>query len=204
MAPGGTSDAAPGRAPSKGRRWREAVAIFGLAAAAVLVVATFASSAQAGACAGADTLPTVGSTKAAARAATCLINKRRHHHHLRRLRTNKQLKKAARHHSSYMDQHSCFSHQCPGEPDLLHRLRQAGYIKPGLSKWSYGEDIAWGAATLGTPKEIVQAWMQSPEHRANILRRSFRDIGLGVSWGTPLTPTGVGGIYTADFGSRRG
>jgi len=175
-----------------------------VAAAVLLVVPTFAGSAQARACAGADILPTIGSTKAAARAATCLINNRRHQHHMRRLRPNRQLKKAARRHSSYMDQHSCFSHQCPGEPDLLHRLRRAGYIKTGLSSWSYGEDIAWGAATLGTPREIVKAWMHSPEHRANILRHSFRDIGVGVTWGTPLIPAGVGGIYTADFGARSG
>jgi uncharacterized protein YkwD len=168
-----------------------------------LLGAYFAGSAQARACPGADTLPTIGTTKVTARATVCLINKKRHRHHIRRLHVNTPLHHAARRHSSYMDKQSCFSHQCSGEPDLLQRLRKTDYLTPGLSRWAYGEDIAWGARTLGTPSEIVKAWMHSPEHRANILSRSFRDIGVGVVWGTPLSPVGIGGIYTADFGLRR-
>jgi uncharacterized protein YkwD len=44
--------------------------------------------------------------------------------------------------------------------------------------------------------------MRSPGHRANMLDPSFRDIGVGVIWGTPENPDAKGGIYTADFGMR--
>ena len=42
--------------------------------------------------------------------------------------------------------------------------------------------------------------MNSPGHRANILSRSFRHIGIGIASGTPVG-TG-GGTYTTDFGRR--
>jgi uncharacterized protein YkwD len=56
-----------------------------------------------------------------------------------------------------------------------------------------------------TPREVVAAWMASKGHRANVLRRSFREIGIGIEIGTPveLGPAVSGATYTADFGVRR-
>ena len=42
--------------------------------------------------------------------------------------------------------------------------------------------------------------MNSPPHRANILSSSFRSIGIGIAYGTPVG--GGGGTYTTDFGRR--
>ena len=53
---------------------------------------------------------------------------------------------------------------------------------------------------LGTPEAIVDAWMNSSGHRANILSRDFREIGVGFSPGTPNGGSATGGIYTTDFG----
>ena len=39
-----------------------------------------------------------------------------------------------------------------------------------------GENIAWGQQT---PKEVMNAWMNSPGHRANILNKNFKYIGVG-------------------------
>ena len=44
--------------------------------------------------------------------------------------------------------------------------------------------------------------MHSPPHRANILNGTFREIGLGVSRGVPVTGEGAGGTYVTDFGTR--
>ena len=44
--------------------------------------------------------------------------------------------------------------------------------------------------------------MNSPGHRANILSRVFREIGVGFSAGTPEAGA-PGGIYTTDFGLAR-
>ena len=56
----------------------------------------------------------------------------------------------------------------------------------------------------GSPESIVKAWMNSPGHRANILNRDFRELGIGFSVGSPGGDNEPGGIYTADFGLRVG
>jgi uncharacterized protein YkwD len=46
--------------------------------------------------------------------------------------------------------------------------------------------------------------MRSPGHKANILRRQFREIGIGIALGAPEDVDGQpGATYTADFGVRR-
>jgi len=47
-----------------------------------------------------------------------------------------------------------------------------------------GENIAKG---YRTPAEVVQAWMDSPGHRANIMKKEFTHIGIGISTGTANT-----------------
>jgi uncharacterized protein YkwD len=174
-----------------------------VATATVLAAPQLAGTSHAAVCSGADTLPNAANPGLAAHATACLINKRRRHHHEVGLSRNRALQRSAQRHTNYMNAHNCFAHQCPGEADLYHRLRRAGYLKPGLRRWEYGEVIAWGLTTAATPRAIVKAWMHSPEHRAEILHRRFRDFGIGVVWGTPTVVPGVGGIYTVDFGYRR-
>jgi uncharacterized protein YkwD len=101
-----------------------------------------------------------------------------------------------------MDGTGCFSHQCPGEPALDVRLERVDYLSGGLSAWGFGENVAWGTAELATPEAIVGAWMNSPGHRANILSRDWREIGIGFSPGSPSSGNAFAGIYTTDFGLR--
>jgi len=136
--------------------------------------------------------------KRARNAIVCLINKKRRHHGRSGLDRDWRLGKAARRHSDTMASKSCFSHQCSGEGSLYTRLRSTGYLVDGLSRWAYGENIAYGLRSSGTPKKIVGAWMNSSGHRANILSRTFRDIGVG------FTRKGDKGYYTTDFGLRIG
>jgi uncharacterized protein YkwD len=44
--------------------------------------------------------------------------------------------------------------------------------------------------------------MDSPGHRANILKRGYRDLGVGVVLGVPVSGA-AGATYTVDFGVRR-
>jgi len=50
----------------------------------------------------------------------------------------------------------------------------------GIAYKSAGENIAAGQST---PQQVVQAWMNSPGHRANILSRSYTRIGVGYAKG---------------------
>jgi uncharacterized protein YkwD len=47
----------------------------------------------------------------------------------------------------------------------------------------------------------MQAWMDSSGHKANILKKSYREIGIGVRLGVP-SDEGVGATITTDFGVR--
>jgi uncharacterized protein YkwD len=173
--------------------------------AAVLATAIGAPAATAGksACARyGDTSPTKLTREEAAKSVRCLLNRRREQHDLHRLSADRRLDRAAQRHTEYMRRHHCFSHRCRGERSLRRRLERVNYIEDGLRRWAIGENIGWGTGDLGTPKEMVSAWMHSPGHRHNILDRSFRDLGVGFVQGTPSNPDANGGIYTTDFGLR--
>ncbi len=60
-----------------------------------------------------------------------------------------------------------------------------------------GENIA---ADQGTPAEAMTGWMNSTGHRENILRSSFREIGVGYYLGS----SGYRSYWVQDFGARSG
>jgi uncharacterized protein YkwD len=120
---------------------------------------------------------------------------------LRRLRANRRLARAATAHSTSMVMGGFFSHTAPTGVVLVQRLRKARYLP--AERWLVGENLASVKGRDGTPSAIVLAWLRSPPHRANLLDRSFREIGIGA---VPGRPTGAGtrGVtFTANFGVRR-
>jgi uncharacterized protein YkwD len=172
-------------------------------AAVLLLAGPLSEAAQASACSryGKD-MPRHLSKREARMAVRCLLNRKRENHGLRPLAKSARLKRAAQRHTSYMQDHGCFAHECPGEPSVLSRLQRVNYIVGGLRSWAYGENIAYGGSYLGTPKALVRAWMHSPGHRHNILNPDFREIGIGFSRGTVPSPGASGSTVTTDFGMR--
>ncbi len=125
-----------------------------------------------------------------------LLNGIRHEHGLSALTGSIALQHAARSHSSDMLERGYFEHDSPNEA-FCTRVRRF------LDSPLVGENIAWGTGQLSTPRSIVRAWMHSPGHRANILQRSFRQIGIGISVGAPVTASSrSAATYTTDFGMR--
>jgi uncharacterized protein YkwD len=53
-----------------------------------------------------------------------------------------------------------------------------GSLSPGVR-----ENLAWGTANAGGPRQIVRTWLRSPGHRANLLWRGARRSGVGVARG---------------------
>jgi uncharacterized protein YkwD len=146
------------------------------------------------------------SPRRSARAVRCLINKRRQARGIRQLRNNEALRQAARKHSRYQVRKNCYSHQCPGEPDLYRRTQREGY--PGCRcSWSVAETIAWRRGRKSSPKRVVRAWMKSPSHRRILLDSSKRHVGVGVVWGSPRAGHNDNriraGMFTAVFGRRK-
>jgi uncharacterized protein YkwD len=157
--------------------------------------------AKAWSCRWADKGPRKVSPKQARHAIVCAINKQRRKHGRRGLDTKRALKKAGKRHSRYMKRHHCFSHQCPGERDLVGRIHRTSYL-PCNCTWRVGETIAWGARRRGTPHAIVRAWMHSSAHRHVLLDRKLKQLGIGLVWGSPSNPRARAATYTADFGFR--
>jgi len=182
------------------------------AAAIVLLAAALLSAAPAdakkkgskGACAYSQSDPADLSYDQATEAIRCLINKRRAKAGMGGLAADSKLSEAAQKHNDFMVDRGCFSHECSGEAAMTTRIKSTGYLDGAMS-WSVGENIAWGEETLGSPANIVNAWMSSPGHRANILNKSFDDVGIGVTNGTPEDAGhDNAAVYTTDFGFSNG
>ncbi|MCW3041066.1 MAG: hypothetical protein JWM31_2971, partial [Solirubrobacterales bacterium] len=150
--------------------------------------------------AGADTAPTRTNLVAENRATLCLVNRERTKRHLVPLTSRPVLDKAATAFAKQLVTDRFFDHTAPDGTTMLDRIRRTGYLSGALHRWWVGENIAYGTGELATPRAIVRAWMNSPGHRANILQRRFREIGLGVSTGSPDGPDGA--TYVHDFGRR--
>jgi uncharacterized protein YkwD len=177
-----------------------------IASALVVVVllcglAAGPQTASAAQCPGGDKTVRKTSERKAARATMCLLNKKRRAHGLSKLRNNKHQKRAANRHNRRMVRRGCFSHECPGEPGLVRRITRAGYLSCSCS-YMIAENIAWGKGRKGTPRKIVEAWMHSPGHRANILNPRFEDIGVAVDRGSPGGHRHNAATYTTDFGYK--
>jgi uncharacterized protein YkwD len=116
------------------------------------------------------------------------VNQTRAQYGLAPVRIDTTLERAARAHSATMLRTGSFGHG-----DFAHRLTSFGARGPAI-----GENVAWGVGSRGTPAGVVQGWLASPSHRANLLRPGFRRIGIGRVVGTYR---GYGGaaVITADF-----
>lgn len=90
---------------------------------------------------------------------------------LKALQTDDKLMAAAREKSQDMQSKKYFSHTSPTFGSPFDRMKALG-----ITYKSAGENIAQGQRS---PQEVVQAWMDSPGHRANILNANYTHIGVG-------------------------
>jgi uncharacterized protein YkwD len=153
-----------------------------------------------GDCPNADLVPAPGNLAAVRAAVLCLHNKVRADHNLPPLREDGDLRQAAAGHSSDMVDRRYFEHTAPGGRTMVDRIVGAGYVRANAA-WMLGENLEWGTGRLATPRGAVRAWLDSPPHRANLLRRGYREVGIGVSLGVP-TGKDDGATYTVDFGAK--
>jgi uncharacterized protein YkwD len=122
-----------------------------------------------------------------------LTNAQRSQAGLQPLRLNLQLNAAAQAHTEDMAIHDFFAHTALNGSSPGDRTRLAGY-----SSSSVGENIAAGYAT---PEAVVQGWMNSPGHRANILNSSYEEIGVGYYYAANDTgKVNYKSYWTQNFG----
>jgi uncharacterized protein YkwD len=160
------------------------------------------SASAAPACASASAAPGAVARRILLRATLCVLNAERRARHLRPLRLNRRLSRAARRHARDMVSRRYFSHDSLSGADFVDRIRRTGYLRSARS-WFVGENLAWGSGDRSTPRSVMQAWMGSHGHRANILTGRFREIGIGVAYGAPEGASAPAATYATDFGTRR-
>jgi uncharacterized YkwD family protein len=102
-----------------------------------------------------------------------LVNVERQKAGLPALKMDAAISNAARAKSKDMAVNNYFAHQSPTYGSAGDMLRQFG-----ISWRAWGENIAAGQST---PEIVVNAWMNSPGQRANILSSNFNKIGVGYA-----------------------
>jgi uncharacterized protein YkwD len=133
----------------------------------------------------------------------CLVNGERIDNGLPKLNRVAQLDQSSQGMCQRMVTEQFFAHDTPDGKTVVDRIKPTGYI-PNGGDWVVGENLAWGSGALSTPQAIVNGWMNSPGHRANILAPDYKDIGLATCIGAP-SPTLVGGtVYVNNFGAKSG
>lgn len=104
-----------------------------------------------------------------------LVNQERAKHGLKPLKANWELSRVARFKSDDMRDRNYFNHQSPTYGSPFSMIRAFG-----ISFSTAGENIAAGQTTAW---QVMQSWLKSSGHRANILNEGFTEIGVGYSQG---------------------
>lgn len=100
-----------------------------------------------------------------------ITNRERTSRGLVALKGNDKLHQAAQAYAEFMAARDKLSHTLDG--NVWDRIEHVGY-----SYSTCGENIAWNYTT---PAQVMEGWMESTGHRANILNPAFREIGVGIA-----------------------
>jgi uncharacterized protein YkwD len=130
------------------------------------------------------------------RAMKALVNVTRAQHGLRALRFAPLLDRSALLKAAAIRRCGSFSHTPCGAP-FRRTFQQVGYTSRMI-----GENIGWGTGDLGTPTSILNAWLGSPPHRANLLGGRWREAGVAVITAPSLFGASDVRIWVLQFGRR--
>ena len=132
------------------------------------------------------------------------VNRFRAAHGLGALHESAGLDRSARRHSLEMGRLGYFGHSSADGMQFWQRIRHS-YPAGGYSYWAVGENLVWASPSVSAGG-AMKLWISSPPHRANLLSRKWRQMGIAAV-GVVRAP-GIYGrrrvtIITTDFGVRR-
>lgn len=128
------------------------------------------------------------------------VNATRARHGLRPLHRSRGLGAAAHQHTRQMARHGYLEHSSPDGTPFWRRIERH-YGSSGFAYWTVGENLLSRSGGFGAA-DAVRDWLKSPEHRANLLSRQWREMGIAaieVTNGRGSKRT----LVTLDFGLRR-
>ena len=112
------------------------------------------------------------------------------------LNLNDQLTSAAQAKANDMANKDYWSHTNPDGQTPWTFITAAGY-----NYQLAGENLAYG---FSDAKAVVTGWMNSPEHRANMLNANYQDVGFGIASSPNFQGKGPEIIVVAEYGERGG
>jgi uncharacterized protein YkwD len=179
--------------------------LIGVAIAALLLVVAVAGGPDRllaytegdGGCSAGNRLPEPQEIEQARAATLCLINRERAAHGLPALAIDARLTQASQLHSEDMGKRHFYRHDNPDGVGPRARVYAQGLPRYGTT---VAENIHWATGYRATPKRIMRDWMDSPGHRANILRKEVTLVGVGIGFEAPDRGNhGRARVYTTDF-----
>jgi uncharacterized protein YkwD len=111
----------------------------------------------------------------------CLHRYARQQAQVPQVSANAELQQAAQAKAGDIMRCQQFSHTACGN-ERFYWPNKTGYTSTGC--YALAENIAWGTDGNGSAHAVMRAWLHSDQHRRFILRRRFRDIGVGLKHGT--------------------
>jgi uncharacterized protein YkwD len=153
-------------------------------------------------CQNTELIPTPSNLALVRASVLCLVNRERAQNGEAPLTLSPQLEQAAEGHSQELVSADYFDHVSPSGVTPVDRIRSTGYIPSENVGYVIGENLAWGTLNLATPQSVVNAWIASPGHLANILEARYTDTGIGVTAAVPPSLSGgePGATYAQEFG----
>lgn len=156
---------------------------------------------------GASAAPATGSNLTRATSLEQLLLREINHvraaHGLGMLASSAALTRAANSHSTSMARLGFFAHESRNGTPFWQRVKH--YYFSTTRSWTVGENLAMFGGVAPDALSIVNAWMASPGHRANLLRGTYRDAGIAIVH-HPTAGGVFGGqstwVVTLDFGRR--
>ena len=118
-------------------------------------------------------------------------NLQRSQNGLNALSLNSQLDQAAQAKANDMVARNYWSHVTPSGAQPWQFITTAGYNYADA-----GENLAYGFASSDA---TLSAWMNSPEHRANILNGNYQDVGFGIANATNFQGSGPTTVIVAEY-----
>lgn len=155
-------------------------------------------------CPDADSTMDSAGVEVVAGAIVCLVDEWRAELGALPLVRSAQLDRSSRRHSRDMVARRYLAHHRRGGPTVLERIRASGYFE-NAADGVYSENIGVVVRESATARVLVEAWLASPGHRANIAHPAFRQMGVGVAFAPAdpaFYPNYESVVVTTDFGQR--
>lgn len=154
--------------------------------------------APAQACPGSDTLTLVRTEQVSAM--LCLVDYARATHGIGVLARSPLLGASAAIKAADIVRCDDFSHTACGR-SVNAPFEEAGYATPDVL-WEVGENLAYGTDLLGSPRSVMRNWLQSDEHRDNLLDAQWQDQGVALNKPPALLGLTATAVWVSHFGHR--